>query len=392
MNRGRLAQLLLFAFVLFEADASTIQRRNAKPKPTRGELYLVVKNGQFGYIDAEGRVVIEPRYALASAFSEGMAGVMIRGKKDKTFTAYIDKTGRIVIKPMEGSGGNFSSGVASVLFGGSYLYIDKKGRWASLASYQNAEDCTEGLCAVRMDPLGPKRWGYIDTSGAVIVKGQYDWAKPFKEGIARVGIMIGEPYTKNGAPAYDGKEGYIDKTGKPITELRFEKAGDFSDGMAQVRVKGKWGYIDKTGNLVISPQYDETAAFREGFAAVKIDGLWGFINKTGGLAIATQFDYVKGFSEGLASARKADKSYYIDRNGNVALSPPFRGLGEFKSGLATFQQNDKMGVLEKTGKIILDAHFDSIEILSGGVIRVEDFKKGIGYADRTGRFFWQPTY
>jgi hypothetical protein len=392
MNRGRLAPLLLFAFVLFDADASMIQRRNAKPTPTGGELYLVMKNRKFGYINGEGHIVIKPRYALASPFSEGLAAVMIRGEKDKTFTAYIDKTGRVVIKPVEGSGGNFSSGVASLLSGGSYLYIDSKGRWASLASYQNAEDCTEGLCAVRMDPLGPKRWGYINTSGAVVVKGQYDWAKPFKEGIARVGIMIGEPYTKDGAPAHDGKEGYVDKSGRPITELKFEKAWDFSDGMAQVRVNGKWGYIDKTGTIVISPQYDETGAFREGLAAVKINGLWGFINKAGKLVIATQFDYVDGFSEGLAVVGRDGKSYYIDQNSNAALSPPFKGLGAFKSGLATFRQTDRMGVLDKTGKIILDAQFNSIEILSGGIIRVEEHKKGIGYADRTGKFFWEPSY
>src|SRR5882724_446181 len=357
MNRGRLAQLLLFAFVLFEADASMIQRRNVTPKTTGGELYLVVRNGKFGYIDTEGHIVIEPRYALASPFSEGVARVTIRGEKDKTFTAYIDKTGRVVIKPMEGSGGNFSSGVASVLFGGSYLYIDKKGRWASLASYQNAEDCTEGLCAVRMDPLGPKRWGYIDTSGAVIVKGQYDWAEPFKEGIARVGIMIGEPYTKDGAPAHDGKEGYIDKTGKPITELKFDKAWDFTDGMAQVRLRNKWGYIDKNGALAVPTQYDETHAFQEDLGAVKVNGLWGFIDKTGKSVISPQFEFVNDFSEGLAAVRRRGENLYVDHDGKVVLSPPYKSLGSFRDGLATFRMDDKAGVLNKAGKIVLEAQF-----------------------------------
>jgi len=393
INRGRLATLLLLAVVPFNAECSMSQRRNAPPKPPGGELYVVMKNRKFGYIDSEGHVVVEPQYDLAGPFSEGLASVMIRGDGDKTSTAYIDKTGRVVIKPMEGSGANFSSGVARVLVGASYLYIDTKGSWASLAFYQDAEDCTEGLCAVRMDPLGPKRWGYINTSGAVIVKGQYDWAMPFKEGIGRVGLMIGEPYLKDGAPAHDGKEGYIDKTGKPLTELKFEKAWDFSDGMAQVRLNGKWGYIDKTGSLVISPQYDETSPFREGLAGVKINGLWGFINKAGKLVIATQFDYVSGFSEGLTVVGRDGKKYYVDQNGNAALSPPFKFLGEFKSGLAAFRQDDRMaGVLDKTGKIILNAQFDSIEILSGGIIMVEDQKKGIGYADRTGKFFWAPSY
>ena len=381
---------LTLLVIVFASITQAQTQQNAKIDS--GELYLIIKNGRFGFVDGRGRVVIRPQYHLAASFSEGLAAVVVLGKRNEALLAFIDRKGRMAIRPFDGSGTKFSSGVARVLFGGSYLYIDKKGSWTSLASYHDAEDCTEGLCAVMMDPLGPKRWGYIDTSGAVIVKGQYGWAEPFKEGIARVGIMIGEPYTKDGAPAHDGKEGYIDKTGKPITELKFEKAWDFSDGMAQVRLNGKWGYIDKTGNLVVSPQYDETGAFREGLAGVKINGLWGFINKAGKLVISTQFDYVNGFSEGLAVVGRADKSYYIDRNGNAALSPPFKGLGEFKSGLATFRQNDRMGVLDKTGKIILDPQFNSIEILSGGVIMAEDQKRGIGYADRTGKFFWQPTY
>ena len=382
--------LQLTVVVLIATSATQAQTRRATSDS--GELYLVVKNGRFGYIDRNGRVAIQPRYEWAFPFSEGLAQVLIGGKKNKKFTAYIDKTGRLAIRPIDGSGSKFSNGIARVLFGASYLYIDRRGRWASHASYQDAEDCTEGLCAVKMETRAANRWGYISTSGAVIVNGQYDWAEPFHEGIARVGIMIGEPYTKNGAPAYDGKEGYIDKTGKPITELNFDKASDFSDGMAQVELKGKWGYIDQSGRIAISPQYDETRAFHENLAGVKVNGLWGFVDKTGRLVIPSQFEYVSDFSDGLAAVGRRGENFYIDRSGKVLLSPTFKNLGSFRDGLATFRVESKAGVLNKSGMIVLEPQFDSIEILSGGIIRVEDFKKGIGYADRAGSFFWPPTY
>src|SRR5687767_10968631 len=116
--------LLLFAPALVLAQT----RRDLSNRNER-VLYLIVKNGRFGYIDRDGRVAIQPRYEWAFPFSEGLAQVLIRGKRDK-FTAYIDETGRVVIRPLDGSGSKFSSGVARVLFGASYLYIDKRGRWA----------------------------------------------------------------------------------------------------------------------------------------------------------------------------------------------------------------------------------------------------------------------
>src|SRR6266446_3914672 len=378
---------LLVIVVASITQAQTRQTANIDS----GELYLIVKNGRFGFVDGRGRVVIGPQYRLAAPFSEGLAAVIVLGKRNQALLAFIDRKGRMAVRPFDGSGTKFSSGVANVLMGANYVYIDKHGKRVT-RFYQWAEDCTEGLCAVEMERLGPKRWGFINTSGAVIVKGQYDWAHPFREGFARVAIMIGAPYEKNGAPAVDLKAGYIDRTGKPITPLQFDRAWDFSNGMAQVELKGKGGYIDKTGRLVISYQYDETHAFQEDLAAIKVNGLWGFIDKTGKLVMPPQFEHVNDFSEGLAAIGRHGENLYIDHDGKVVLSPPFKSLGPFRDGLATFRVDDKAGVLNKAGKIVLEAQFAFVEILSGGVIRVEDPKKGIGYADRTGRFFWPPTY
>ncbi len=367
MKSTKLSVALFLQLTLLIIVVASITQ--AQPRQTAkidsGELYLIVKNGRFGFVNGRGRVVIRPRYRLAAPFSEGLA------------------KGRMAVRPFDGSGTKFSSGVASVLMGANYIYIDKHGKWVT-RFYQRAEDCTEGLCAVEMERLGPKRWGFINTSGAIIVKGQYDWAHPFREGFARVAIMIGAPYEKDGAPAVDLKAGYIDRTGKPITPLEFDRAWDFSNGMAQVELKGKWGYIDKTGRLVISYQYDETHAFQEDLAAVKVNGLWGFIDKTGKLVILPQFEYVNDFSEGLAAVGRRGENLYIDRSGKVVLSPPFKGLGPFRDGLATFRVDDKAGVLNRAGKIVLEAQFASIEILSGGVIRVEDPKKECNPRDAFG--------
>ena len=118
------------------------------------------------------------------------------------------------------------------------------------------------------------KWGYIDTTGAIVIKPKFDNASRFSEDLASVKI--------------DGKYGYIDKRGRFIINPQFEAAGVFSEGLASVTrlSDGKAGYINMKGEYVIEPQFDDVAGiFVEGLAAVKIGDLYGYIDKTGKFVI-----------------------------------------------------------------------------------------------------------
>ena len=65
-----------------------------------------------------------------------------------------------------------------------------------------------------------------------------------------------------------GRWGYIDTTGTLVIPLQFDRAAPPSDGLALVEVSGKWGYIDKSGKTVIKPQFGEARSFADGLAAV----------------------------------------------------------------------------------------------------------------------------
>ena len=57
-------------------------------------LRRVKKDGKWGFIDKNGKVVIEPQYDFAEPFSEGLGKV----KKDGKW-GFIDKSGKVVIEP-----------------------------------------------------------------------------------------------------------------------------------------------------------------------------------------------------------------------------------------------------------------------------------------------------
>lgn len=91
----------------------------------------------------------------------------------------------------------------------------------------------EGLAVVK--PNG-KRYGYMNASGDVIIRFQYDDAGRFKEGLAPVKLQ--------------GKWGYIDKSGSTKIEHQFDYAGDFESGKANVRKDGEYYKIDKNGKKI----------------------------------------------------------------------------------------------------------------------------------------------
>ena len=65
------------------------------------------------------------------------------------------------------------------------------------------------------------------------------------------------PITEN------GYYGYIDTTGRVVIAPRFHAAEIFSGGLAAAREGGLYGYIDTTGRYVIPPQFDYAEAVEE---------------------------------------------------------------------------------------------------------------------------------
>lgn len=143
-----------------------------------------------------------------------------------------------------------------------------------------------------------RKWGYIDTSGRMVVEPRFQSAGEFHEGLARVHlwskvVCTSGEFTSDDAPLWafhlieddksdlvscfpqGGKFGYIDKSGKVIIAPQFFAAKDFADGLAAVRVEetadSKYGYIDRTGRMVITPRFNQAGPFSEGLAPIGLD-------------------------------------------------------------------------------------------------------------------------
>lgn len=211
------AAAMVAAAVMFSACGGSGKKEKKDKKEKRGEmLYPIRQDGKWGYIDKEGKVVVKPKYDVASIAPEGdYEGYYIVGIGDKY--GFMDNSGKVVID-MKYDGINFftKDGLARVMV--------KTPRVDSSYSSYNSE-----------------KWGFIDEKGDYVVEPQYGYAGDFHEGMAAVGT--GEYPNR--------KWGFIDKTGKMVIEPQYIGANRFTDGVAVVwYADDDMAYIDKTGKVL----------------------------------------------------------------------------------------------------------------------------------------------
>jgi hypothetical protein len=98
---------------------------NAAATPVLNALYPISSSGKFGYLNANGNIVVQPKYDLGMDFNDGYALVMLNKK-----WGFIDSTGKEVI-PLQfiNQPTDFKNGLARLLSNnGKLTYINTSGK------------------------------------------------------------------------------------------------------------------------------------------------------------------------------------------------------------------------------------------------------------------------
>jgi len=290
-------------------------------------LAAVESQKKFGYIDTQGTLKIPFQFDYAGPFMNGLAAVKLccgREYNPNDQWGFIDKNGKYVINPQFSSVFIFNEGLAPVLTGAWWGYIDSKGKMAIASKFQHALPFMEGLAAVRESG----RSGYIDKTGKFVINPQFEDATSFKEGLAAV--RIGD------------KWGFIDRSGKYSVNPQFSKVYEFSDGTALVYVSDKPAIIDKNGNFLINPgQFVTMSNPIEGEIGVSTAEGGGLIDTKGNWLLAANplLKNVNALGGGMAQALIANDWCFIDKSGAV-LYGRFKGssLSSITAGIESEKQ------------------------------------------------------
>ncbi len=307
-----------------EDSSASYYEVKAEPEMTPEEEAEFVKNllvpkkspAGFGYVKASSveEYAIQPGYALANYFSEGRALIGLEAENGFTF-GYIDEEGEVAISPTYEEGTDFKNGVARVKRGGKFGLIDRDDNVVVDLIYDSVGQTVDpdtGMVPVSV----ADSYGYVDVDGDNDVSPTFDYAAPFSEGLAVIGVK-GE----------DGqmKFGFINEEGKPEITPAYEFVSNFREGLAIFQKDGKMGVIDRDENVKVEPKYKKISEFSEGLAVVVTEeDKVGAIDRDDNLVIPAEYQVLRSFSDGLALFSKDGQNFgYLDKENQVVIDPKF---------------------------------------------------------------------
>ena len=330
-----------------------------------GDLIHVMKDDKYGYIDKNGKVIIDFVYDYATSFSKGMAYV----EKNGVFS-YIDKNGKVLfnleaknylnhLKNTDADsyifGSKFSGDYAVITSETSESFIiDRAGKYVPVPEGIAVLDynISNNIAIIQNDDSSEV--GYLNIKTGKTLFSPYDVSE-FENGYGivyygdgNIGIVnenleyvnksinVGDVYASlsNGIiyiAEYDEdyepiKAGYIDLNGKTLIPSKYLVLGDYEDGLIAANIfengVSKVGYLDIKGNWVIKPM--ECSAYS------------GFING------------VAAFSKTFDENTYSDNFGLIDKTGKFVIEPQFEDFA-YDDNYAYAKVNDLWGVLDISG-------------------------------------------
>jgi hypothetical protein len=308
----------------------------------------------WGYADLNGEVIIDPAYKLAFAFGESGQALVIPKKrwaiinlKGDVLDTGLDKL-KVITDPWTGVPEGYSDGLLCIRQGSKWGALNTEGKITVPAKYDNLATFSGGYSIAN---IGDK-YMVVDKEGNEFpidepgIKG----VKHFSEGLAPV-------------KGKDSNWGFVDTSGELVISPKYSTAGYFSGGLAWVRDQnGKLGYIDNEGNWVIDPRFSAAKNFDpvSGMALVTLNDQLHYISKDGTLHSFEQTSKLYHFSNGFAIARWEGKIGFINNKMEWVVQPIYEVARAFHNGYATVRLDDRWGVIDEAGNVVVEPKFMDI--------------------------------
>lgn len=346
-----------------------------------------------GAIDQNGDLKIPLNFSLLRSFNSGYSGACTHGSTKKC--GYINKDGRWVIDPVYDEVWDFKEGFATVKVGESRRELNT----------------TTGKISI-----APQKTAYINLRGDILGNKFFDSAYGFSEGLGSIARGKDQDNLRWGFIDRNGQEVIPPKFGPGIISA----VDNFRDGLALALVghwneDGRYGYIDRSGKLIIPPTYIQAKPFYEGKAMVcrdanqkisndskeksRFDSRFNdkrecsFINRTGKVLFPFKDYFYGNFSGGLATACRRDTYLdfsspscgYINSSGTLVIDQKFVMAEDFKNGYAKVSISSKpslWGLINTKGEFVVKPIYGELGNVSEGFLAFrfpDSFSEKWGY-------------
>ncbi len=395
-----------------------------------GDRLKIQQDGNlYGFIDLNGKFVIEPKYQFAYSFEQGTASTQI---KDMYF--WIDKTGKEIRRSKSGD-------IVEQTYvwqeNGKYGY--RKGETEIIKPQYDCAENPEGEIArinkgastftseeFPMENFKGGKWGLIDLNGKAKTDIKYAMIKPFENnktwfnegGEGLVTNYFYDHETEGETKEYaceGGKWGLMDRNGRELIKARFDAFQSNSKVLDKYLIKenGKWGMVNLEADYLLEPEYDSLAFSKnrikfwlgknvglmdiegkillqarfeallpntndlgewiatEGLILMKQNGKYGFVAENDSIRIEAEYEEAEVFAEGFAKVKKNEKYGFVDQQGTLVIPCRYNWVDNFKEGVAAVRidQGGEQGLINQKGELVVGMQNAYYEPAQNGLIK-----------------------
>lgn len=317
-----------------------------------------LESKEWGYININGEIVIEPQRRTCYGFSEEGLALVYYSKRNHYDIINLNnevldvEPEKFIVKEGFGySAQGFNSGILGFRIRKKWGAMNSKGKIVVPVKYDFLSKFVDGYATAR---LNDNYYYIVDSIGNEIQIKETGIIKirMFSEGLTLI---------KN----EDGLMGYVNVEGETVIPLKYKNAGYFRSGLAWARnLEGMIGYINKSGEWLIEPKFLAVKDFDpvSQLAKARVNEIWGFINKKGEIRYVENVKKIYDYSEGLAMAVTLDGLFgFLDENQNWIIKPQFDAARDFKNGYAAARLDGGWGIIDKSGKWVIKPIYSGIK-------------------------------
>jgi hypothetical protein len=328
-------------------------------------LALVNLNKLYGYIDKDGKTVIDFQYIIANRFENGFAIVL--NLKDKY--GVINAQNKAVIDFKYDEIYSFEENLFVVKLNQKYGLVNTLNDLVLEITYEEIGELFSDRSIIKLKDNQNEKYGYINSKGEIVIEPFYKNADDFVCDYAVV-----EKFDKYDLMSEKELSDLLDSEG-----FEFEFQGD----------SGNYGVINKEGTIIIPFKYAEINIYE----LVNFDSLkylitanneykWGIIYLGSTIPkmieslIGSEFhfidedDILNQFKnnlkinefDNLSSFNSNNKYGFKDINNEVIIQPLFDNCYGFNNGICIVIKNKKHGIINLKGELIVDFIYDYIWI------------------------------
>ncbi len=384
---------------------------------SQDQLFRILQNGKWGYINQQGEVLVKPQYELATIPRNGI-GIIKRQNPDGAKEAYIDLQGNILTDFRYDEVFSFYNNFGTVRLGNAWGFVNQQGNQLTSELFERVGNFNNGFATVYRNG----KWGLINDKGEITIPLNWDsiqnyntngynvvfagTGKDRRSGLirSRDGAIIlpaeylsifssGEGFWSVSAVANQWSI-FNPETDPSVPTAAYQKSAMFTGGMAatiQLQVSNPNRIINSERKVVHESPYP-LALINEGFFTERVNNKF-IIKRLADKQIMGSpqgYDAIGTFRNGVctigAGTSYRDRKWgLIDTNGNIFVQPElYTTIGNFDdAGMARVYVERKVGIIDREGNTVIAPVYDYLGSFSDGLLMVQREGRW-GYVDRAG--------